>query len=134
VVLLGRAGGLCDRFGARAVLGGAGVLAAVALLSLAVLASPPTAVAALAVSGVAYGATAVAVPVATARHFGAARATAVFARVFTAWGLAGLVAPVAAGAAYDATHGYGAVLVSLGAAAALAGAAGAALPPEPERS
>jgi MFS transporter, OFA family, oxalate/formate antiporter len=125
------AGGLCDRLGVRAVLAGAGVLAAVALTALAALASAPAAVAALAVSGVAYGATAVAVPVAAARYFGAARATAVFARVFTAWGVAGLVAPVAAGAAYDATHGYGAALVALGGAAAVAAVAGAALPPEP---
>jgi OFA family oxalate/formate antiporter-like MFS transporter len=124
------AGGLCDRLGARAVLCGAGLLAAVALLSLAALESAPAAVAALAVSGVAYGATAVAVPVAAARYFGAGRATAVFARVFTAWGVAGLVAPVAAGAAYDATRGYGAVLVALGVGAALAAAASAALPPE----
>jgi hypothetical protein len=44
--------------------------------------------------------------------------------------VAGLVAPVAAGAAYDATHGYGGVLVALGAAAGVAAAAGAALPSE----
>jgi hypothetical protein len=124
------AGGLCDRLGVRAVLAGAGVLAAVALLALAALASAPAAVGALAVAGVAYGATAVAVPVGAARYFGPDRATAVFGRIFTAWGVAGLVAPVAAGAAYDAAHDYRGVLVALGAAAAMAAAAGAALPPD----
>ena len=43
------------------------------------------------------------------------RTAGVYARVFTAWGVAGVTAPVAAGALYDRTGGYGTMLVILGA-------------------
>jgi MFS transporter, OFA family, oxalate/formate antiporter len=122
------AGRLADRVSVRAVLVGASAVAAVALLGLAAGPGAPVAVAGLAVSGVAYGALAVAYPVAAARYYGAERTTAVFARVFTAWGVAGVTAPVAAGAAFDATGGYGAALAVLGAGSVLAAAASAALP------
>jgi MFS transporter, OFA family, oxalate/formate antiporter len=132
----GRLGGgrIIDRASVRSVLVGASALAAVALLGLAAGPGPLVAVAALAVSGIAYGALAVAYPVASARYYGAERTAAVFARIFTAWGVAGVTAPVAAGALFDATGAYTTMLVILGAVSVLAALASAALPPAPQRT
>jgi MFS transporter, OFA family, oxalate/formate antiporter len=127
------AGGLADRVSVRAVLIGASALAAVALLGLGAGPGPAVAVVALGVSGFAYGAIAVAYPVAAARYFGAQRTAPVFARIFTAWGLAGLTAPIAAGALFDATGGYRTMLAILGVVSILAALASAALPPSSRR-
>jgi OFA family oxalate/formate antiporter-like MFS transporter len=127
------AGGLADRLTVRTVLIGGSVLAAVALLGLASGPGPAVAVVGLAVSGIAYGAIAVAYPVAAARYYGAQRTAPVYARIFTAWGLAGVTAPIAAGALFDATGGYGTMLVILGAVSILAALASAALPPSSPR-
>ena len=123
------AGWLTDRVAVRRVLCGASALAALALLGLAAGPAAPVAVAAIALSGVAYGALAVAYPVASTRYYGAQRTAAVFARVFTAWGLAGLTAPVAAGALFDASGSYATVLLVLGAGSVAAAVVSAALPP-----
>jgi cyanate permease len=133
---VGRLGGgrIIDRASVRAVLVGGSALAAVALLGLAAGPRPVLAVAALAVSGIAYGALAVAYPVASARYYGAERTAAVFARIFTAWGVAGVTAPVAAGALFDATGSYTTMLVILGVVSVLAALASGALPPAPHRS
>jgi cyanate permease len=125
------AGRLADRVSVRAVLVGGSALAAVALLALAAGPGPAVAVAALAVSGIAYGALAVAYPVAAARYYGARRTAAVFARIFTAWGVAGVTAPVVAGALFDATGGYGTILLILGGISVLAALASLALPAAP---
>jgi MFS transporter, OFA family, oxalate/formate antiporter len=122
------AGRLADRLSVRQVLVGGSALAAVALLGLAAGPAPAVTVAALAVSGIAYGALAVAYPVAAARYYGADRTAAVFARIFTAWGLAGVSAPVAAGVLFDATGSYATMLAILGAVSVLAALASAALP------
>ncbi len=121
-------GVLSDRIHVRRVLLAAGGVSAGALLALAAARTVPVAVMTVGVAGTAYGALAGAYPVATTRHYGARRTTAVYARVFTAWGLAGLTAPVAAGALFDATGGYGVVLMTAAAVAALGAAASAALP------
>ena len=127
------AGVLSDRVHVRLVLLAAGGVSAGALLALAAVRTVPVAVIALGLAGTAYGALAGAYPVATARHYGARRTTAVYARVFTAWGLAGLTAPVAAGSLFDATGGYGVVLMTAGAAASLGAVASAALPVAADR-
>ena len=127
------AGRLADRVSVRTVLVFASVLAAVALLGLATGPGPAVAEAALAVSGIAYGALAVAYPVAATRYYGARATTAVYARVFTAWGVAGVTAPVAAGALFDSTGGYGTMLVILAAGSAVGALASAALPPVSHR-
>src|SRR5919198_556432 len=106
---------------------------AAALLGLATGPAPAVAAAGLAVSGIAYGALAVAYPVAAARYYGARRTAAVYARVFTAWGVAGVTAPVAAGALFDATGGYTTMLLILGAGSILGALASAALPPSSRR-
>jgi OFA family oxalate/formate antiporter-like MFS transporter len=128
------AGALADRLGVRAILVGGSGLAAVALLGLAAGPGPAVAAAGLAVSGIAYGVVAVGYPVAAARYYGAGHTTAVYARIFTAWGLAGITAPVAAGALFDETGGYGTILVVLGIGSILAALASAALPPAPVRA
>jgi OFA family oxalate/formate antiporter-like MFS transporter len=127
------AGRLADRVSVREILVGGSALAAVALLGLAAGPGPAVAVTALAVSGIAYGALAVAYPVAAARYYGARRTAAVFARIFTAWGVAGVTAPVAAGALFDATGGYGTMLVILGVVSIAAAVASLALPAAPRR-
>jgi MFS family permease len=127
------AGRLTDRVSVREVLVGGSALAAVALLGLAAGPGATVAVGALAISGIAYGALAVAYPVAAARYYGADRTAAVFARIFTAWGVAGVTAPVAAGALFDATGGYGTILVILGVVSVLAALASLALPAAPRR-
>jgi MFS transporter, OFA family, oxalate/formate antiporter len=127
------AGRLADRVSVREVLVGGSALAAVALLALAAGPGPTVAVIGLAVSGIAYGALAVAYPVAAARYYGAERTAAVFARIFTAWGVAGVTAPVAAGVLFDATGGYGTMLVILGVVSVLAALASLALPAAPRR-
>jgi OFA family oxalate/formate antiporter-like MFS transporter len=132
---VGRLGGgrLADRLSVREVLIGGSALAAVSLFGLAAGPGPAVAAAALALSGIAYGALAVAYPVASARYYGAERTTAVFGRIFTAWGVAGVTAPVAAGALFDATGGYGTILVILGAGSVLGAVASVALPAPPRR-
>jgi OFA family oxalate/formate antiporter-like MFS transporter len=127
------AGRLADRVSVREVVVGGSALAAVALLGLATGPGPAVAIVALGVSGIAYGALAVAYPLAAARYYGARQTTAVFARIFTAWGVAGVTAPVAAGALFDATGGYGTMLVVLGGISVLAAIASLALPPAPMR-
>jgi OFA family oxalate/formate antiporter-like MFS transporter len=127
------AGGLADRVSVRTVLIGGSALAAVALAGLAAGPGPGVAVVGLLVSGIAYGAIAVAYPVAAARYYGAQRTAPVYARIFTAWGLAGVTAPIAAGALFDATGGYRTMLVILGVVSVLAAAASAALPPSSSR-
>jgi MFS family permease len=132
---VGRLGGgrLADHVSVRTVLIGGSALAAASLFALAAGPGPAVAVAGLAVSGIAYGALAVAYPVASARYYGAHRTAAVYARVFTAWGVAGVTAPVAAGALFDRTGAYGTMLVILGAGSIVGAIASAALPPASQR-
>jgi MFS family permease len=132
---VGRLGGgrIADVLSVREVLVGGSALAAVALLVLAAGPGPAVAEVALAVSGIAYGALAVAYPVASARYYGAERTTAVFGRIFTAWGVAGVTAPVAAGALFDATGGYRTILLVLGIGSIVGAVASVALPAPPRR-
>jgi len=53
-----------------------------------------------------------------------------YGRVFTAWGLGGILAPWLAGRLYDATGGYAAALVISSACLAASGVIGGFLPPE----
>lgn len=78
---------------------------------------------ALAVIGFAYGALIAAYPSVIAKISGPASA-GVYGRVFTAWGLAGLTAPAAAGAIFEATGEYAAALIAAAALAVVAAFAG----------
>ena len=60
--------------------------------------------------GISYGALIAAVPVIVRSLHGDASFKAVFGRIFSAWGMAGLLAPAVAGSIYDATGHYTAAL------------------------
>ena len=68
-------------------------------------------------------------PAAVAIYFGVARTALVYGRVFTAWGVAGLVAPGIAGYLYDTTGGYTLALALAAGAALLSAIVAATLPP-----
>ena len=102
---------------------------ALAALSMALLLALPSAgLIALGLCGAAYGGLIAVVPVVIRKLVGNHDFAAVFGRVFTAWGIAGLTAPFAAGALFDAFAGYG-LAISLAIAAASAGAIAAMLAP-----
>ena len=81
------------------------LLTALSLAGLLLSESGGAALALLTLCGVGYGALIAAVPVAIHAAHGAGFAPA-FGRVFTAWGLAGLLGPLAAGALFDWRQGY----------------------------
>lgn len=85
------------------------VLPAIAGISLGIAAIAPSAsiaLAALVIIGFTYGALIAVYPVAIARHFGPQASAKAYGRIFIAWGVAGLLAPVVAGALHDATQSY----------------------------
>ncbi len=61
---------------------------------------------ALGLIGLAYGGIIAACPAFVAVRYGMGQGPAIYGRVFTAWGVAGLAAPVAAAALYDAYSSY----------------------------
>ena len=103
------AGQLMDRWSPRWLLGALPLLSVLALGALALRAAPMTTLIGLGVVGFAYGGIIAAYPAAIAKRFGAA-GPAVYGRVFTAWGAAGLAAPWLAGAIYDRAGEYNAAL------------------------
>jgi len=99
-------GAIADRLGPRAVLLLAALILGLStgLMSLAI--STTISVIALAGTGLAYGVMATGYPVAVHRFFGADQFGPIYGRVFTAWGIAGLIAPFAAGWMFDRTGSY----------------------------
>jgi predicted MFS family arabinose efflux permease len=105
---LGRivSGTLIDILPAHVILAVAGLISLSAQVFLAAAPQPGNAVIALSVIGLAYGMTASGYPAAVSHIFGHARVSAVFGRVFTAWGVAGLLAAPLGGYVFDTTGGY----------------------------
>jgi MFS family permease len=99
-------GWLADLVDARLLLAAAGGAEGVALLVLAAVPAVGIALAALTVVGVGYGAASSLYPVATGQLYGAPNLARSYGRVFTAWGIAGLCAPLLAGALFDSTGSY----------------------------
>ena len=97
-------GYLADRFSAPVVLSALPVLSIAGLLTLAQ--APVLTLLALGILGFAYGGTIAAYPAVIARRFPGAAGPVVYGRVFTAWGLAGLLAPWIAGLLYDQNQSY----------------------------
>eukprot|EP00966_Prymnesium_polylepis_P292987 6767251-Prymnesium_polylepis.2 len=129
--LLGRMGGgvLIDRVSARCCLVFLPLLTAATLaLPLAVPGSVRLTMAALTGCGLTYGLNAVALPVLVSRLYGPDRFPAVYGKVFTAWGTAGIVAPWLAGRLFDVTGGYTASLAVSAVASLVAAAAASSLP------
>lgn len=106
------AGPLSDRIGRRAALHADAALLVLACLPLASGASGPVALAALLLLGTQYGALSTLAPAATSDVVPAERFGTTYGLVFTGWGIAGLVAPVAA-ASLAAVIGFAAVYVVL---------------------
>jgi OFA family oxalate/formate antiporter-like MFS transporter len=101
-------GWLSDRVSHRFILTILPILSAIALLALS--AFPELAIQLLGVVGFAYGGTIATYPAAIAILFPGEKGTHVYGRVFTAWGVAGLLAPWLAGQTYDWGGGYGPAL------------------------
>jgi hypothetical protein len=122
------AGWLTDRWSVRAALIAASALSTAAMLALTLTLSPAATIAGLGAVGVAYGGLIAVYPVAAIRFFGISQAPRAFGRIFTAWGIAGLIGPWLAGAIYDSSQSYDAAVLAAAAAAALCGGLSASLP------
>ena len=111
---LGRlAGGpLCERLPSRLMLAAAALWNAVALTPVLLSPGVTTALFAMFGIGVGYGSLASAVPMAIVKSHGAERLSVVYGRLFTAWGAAGLLAPLAGGILFDLTGSYAATLTA----------------------
>lgn len=113
-------GHLADRLPPARLLTALPALSACALAALALSPGPVVILAGLALAGFAYGGTIAAYPAVIAKRVGPEASASVYGRVFTAWGLAGLLGPWLAGALYQSTGGYGLALTLAAALAALA--------------
>lgn len=83
-----------------------------AIAALMAIASSASAIIALGFIGLSYGVLIAAVPAAVRNIWGSVRFAEVYGRVFTAWGLAGLIGPFIAGVLYDASGSYDAALAT----------------------
>ena len=131
--VIGRMGGgvAIDIFSARRCMFWLPALCAPVVLGpLLAPASVAATFAALVACGLSYGINAVALPVICSRVFGPQKFGAAYGKVFTAWGLGGIVAPWLAGRLYDATGGYRAALIVSSVCLATSGVVGLFLPPE----
>jgi len=131
---LGRVAGgyACDREkgGPAKVLRLAPLVAAPALLWASLAAqSVPAAQCALAFASLTYGALGTAVPTEVRRRVGAGNFARAYGKVYTAWGVAGLAAPAAAGVLYDAAGNYVAALAAATGLCLLSALAAASLKP-----
>ena len=126
------AGWLSDHFPASIILTVAAGIGATGLFALAFWPGVSTVFACLALVGLAYGLHAAGYAAAVASFYGPERVSAVFGRVFTAWGVAGLTAPVLAGAVVDWTGHYR-IAVGLAGVCACASALCSLALPRPQR-
>ena len=111
--LIGRlaAGAWSDRIGRLPAVTAALATGAVSILALALPTSVPVVLAGYAGTGLAYGAVSTLVPAATADRVGAAAFPAAYGVVFTGWGCAGLLAPLAGGQLLGLTERQPALLL-----------------------
>jgi MFS transporter, OFA family, oxalate/formate antiporter len=116
------AGPLSDRMGRRAALHANSALHVLTCVPLALGVAGPLALGALLLLGTQYGALSTLTPAATSDVVPAERFGTTYGLVFTSWGIAGLVAPVAA-AALATVIGYGGVYLAFLVVAALSWAA-----------
>ncbi len=79
---------------------------ALALVTLAWVPGAVTSVLGLSLIGIQYGMTSALLPLATRTVSGATRFATAYGRVFSSWGVAGLLGPVTGAALYDGTDGY----------------------------
>ncbi|MGI9351145.1 MAG: MFS transporter [Rhizobiaceae bacterium] len=108
------AGWLADRISIKKMLTALPVLSSAALVMLAIGNGAHLMLSAFAAIGFSYGAIIAVYPVAVGSLFGAVLGVRIYGKVFTAWGLSGLLAPVFAGFLY---HRFGNYEIALFAAA-----------------
>lgn len=116
------AGQLADRIAPLRLLIGLPLLSAGAACVLALSAGPSQLLLLLGLIGFAYGGIIAAYPAAIAKIFGVGDGPRIYGRVFTAWGMAGLLAPWLAGSLFDLTGAYQLALLvaaALGAVSAI---------------
>ena len=105
------AGWLADRIKLKVLLIGLPALSSVSALLLSVNNLPHLLLIGLTVIGFCYGAIIALYPVVVSTLFGAAASSRIYGRVFTAWGLVGLLGPWFAGYLFDQTGQYTLALV-----------------------
>ena len=121
-----------DYWQPRTVLLCAKVLAAAVLAALAAFGSVPLVYIVLTLIGFAYGSMASGYPAATVQYYGPANLGRVYGRLFSAWGVAGLTAPLIAGYLFDVTGTYTLALAVAAGAAVLGLVFLWTIPPPPE--
>ena len=99
-------GWLVDRWSQKWLLAGLTLLSGGALLTMSQIDNGFVGMAGLGFVGLSYGALIACYPAVILKRFGAENSTFIYGRVFTAWGLAGLLAPVLAGTLYDRQGDY----------------------------
>jgi OFA family oxalate/formate antiporter-like MFS transporter len=122
------AGYLVDKIPPRVTLAVLPGLSCVALVCLTLVVDAAVAVGVLASIGFCYGAIIAVYPAAVAAVFGLEHAPRVYGRVFTAWGLAGLLAPWLAGVIYDQTLTYSVAILVAATLGLVSAALGMSLP------
>ena len=118
-------GWLSDGLHPRALLSGAPALIGVALGATLAMPRLDVLLAALFVIGVGYGCVAGCLPAILARSYGVRSSTRLYGRLFTAWGLAGLLGPYLGGLLFDAQGDYGLANIAATVAAFAAASIGA---------
>ncbi|NQV43776.1 MAG: MFS transporter [Rhodospirillales bacterium] len=121
-------GFLLDRYHPRSIVMILAIISASVLIVLSEASSSLIVLVGLTAVGACYGAVISAYPVVVAVYFGVVQAPAVYGRIFTAWGLSGLIAPWIAGVLYDQTGGYALALQIAGIFAVLSVAVAWLLP------
>jgi len=118
-------GWFADSFPGRTLLVGAPAMAFLAFVISTVSPSAMTALFLLAMTGTAYGSIASGMPTIIATYYGGNRMAWIYGRVFTAWGLAGVLGPIVAGAVFDQHGDYKQIIVGAMTIAFAAGISGA---------
>lgn len=121
-------GWLGDRLASRAILLWTQSLSGLALIAAALWPTAPVAFAAIGLVGLGYGCLAGGYPVIVAHLYGRAQVARVYGRIFTAWGIAAVLAPYLGGALFDLTGTYEAAFILCGGFAGIAAALGLLLP------
>jgi predicted MFS family arabinose efflux permease len=99
-------GWLSDRLPPRALLSGAPALIGTALAGVVAVPRLDVLLAALCMTGVGYGCVAGSLPAILARSYGARSSVSLYSRLFTAWGLAGILGPYLGGMLFDLQGDY----------------------------
>lgn len=105
-------GRLADRISLGLLLTALATITSVSLAGLALFGEFGGLMIALGVIGFAYGGTIATYPAVVAKLFGMAQSARIYGRVFTAWGLAGLLGPWLAGSLFDTYGDYRIAMIS----------------------